>query len=154
MSVRVRLSGRGKRAYLLYASSRIRPLRVLFVTPRYAPYVGGVEQHVAEVGRRLAASGCSVCVLTTDPGGKLPSEENVDGVTIRRVRAWPRSRDYCFAPGIFRSVAAGGEDWDIVHVQSYHTLVAPLAMLGARRASAPVPPHLPRRRALSRDRDG
>jgi glycogen synthase len=112
-------------------------LRVLFVTPRYNPSVGGVEQHVAEVGRRLAVSGCTVGVLTTDLTGKLPSEETVDGVTIRRVRAWPRTRDYFFAPGVFTSIAAGGDEWDIVHVQSYHTLVAPLAMLGARRARLP-----------------
>ncbi|HET7509671.1 MAG TPA: glycosyltransferase family 4 protein, partial [Solirubrobacterales bacterium] len=52
-----------------------------------------------------------------------------DGVQIRTLRAWPRGRDWYFAPGLWR--AMGKEKWDLVHVQSYHTLVAPLAMLRA-----------------------
>src|SRR5439155_21669134 len=115
---------------------RPRP-RVLMVTPRYAPYVGGVEQHVYEVARRLAAAGCRVCVLTTDPANSLSPVENAAGVSIRRVRAWPRGRDYYFSPAIYREIVAGRGDWDIVHIQSYHTLVAPLAMLAARRAGLP-----------------
>ncbi len=38
--------------------------------------------------------------------------------------------------------------WSVVHVQSYHTLVAPLAMLRALAARHPLRGHLPRRRAL------
>lgn len=110
---------------------------MLLVTPRYAPLVGGVEQHVHEVGVRLASSGCRVGILTTDPGRGLPAHEEVDGVTIRRVPARPRSRDYYFAPGIYQQIVAGRRDWDVVHVQSYHTFVAPLAMLAALRAGLP-----------------
>jgi glycosyltransferase involved in cell wall biosynthesis len=111
------------------------PLRVLFVTPRYQPYTGGVETHVAQVARRVAAAGAAVTVLTTDVGRTLPREEQRDGVTIRRVRAYPARRDYYFAPELYRAIAQG--PWDIVHVQSYHTLVAPLAMLAACRARLP-----------------
>ena len=39
-------------------------LRLLMVTPRYFPYVGGVETHVYEVARRLADVGVEVTVLT------------------------------------------------------------------------------------------
>jgi glycogen synthase len=112
-------------------------LRVLMVTPRFPPYVGGVEQHVYEVSRRLTSSGCRVSVLTTDLTGEMPALEEVGGVTIRRVRAWPRRGDYYFAPGIYRAIIAGRSDWDVVHVQSYHTFVAPLAMLAARRVGLP-----------------
>jgi glycosyltransferase involved in cell wall biosynthesis len=52
-----------------------------------------------------------------------------------RLRAWPKGSDFYFTPDLY-SVIAGG-DWDIVHVQSYHTLVAPLAMLAALRAKIP-----------------
>jgi glycogen synthase len=112
-------------------------LRVLMVTPRYPPYVGGVEQHVFEVARRLASGGCRVSVLTTDPTGEMPQFEEAGGVSVRRVRAWPRRGDYYFAPGIYRAIVTGRSDWDVVHVQSYHTFVAPLAMLGALRATVP-----------------
>ncbi len=110
-------------------------LRVLFVTPRYYPYTGGVETHVAQVARRMACAGVTAAVLTTDLRGTLPREEQIDGVTIRRVRAYPASSDIYLAPDIYRMIAPG--EWDIVHVQSYHTLVAPLAMFAAWRAQLP-----------------
>lgn len=112
-----------------------RPLRVLMVTPRYFPYTGGSETHVYETARRLALSGSEVTVLTTDPGGKLATEEVLEGVHIRRVRAWPARKDYYFAPSLYRIITRG--DWDVIHCQSYHTLVAPLAMFAAIRAKIP-----------------
>lgn len=104
-------------------------LRVLMVTPRSPLGQGGVERHVAEVSRRLAAGGSEVEVLCADPGGPALSSQEHDGVEIRAVRAWPADRDYYLAPGIWKQM--GRRRWDIVHVQSYHTLVAPLAMLRA-----------------------
>ena len=112
-----------------------RPLRVLFVTPRYFPFMGGIETHVHEVAQRLVAAGVDVTVLTTDPSGKLPAREEVAQVTIRRVRAWPARRDYYFAPDIARIIAR--EPWDLIHCQGIHTLVPPLAMLAAVRARIP-----------------
>lgn len=109
--------------------------RVLMVTPRYFPCMGGVETHVYEVARRLAALGVQITVLTTDLSGQLPIIEKVDGVTIQRVRAWPANRDFYWAPDIYRIIQEGG--WDVVHLQSYHTLVAPLAMFAAVRAKIP-----------------
>ena len=110
-------------------------LRMLMATPRYFPFMGGVENHVYEVARRLARQGVDITVLTTDTSGQLPADELSEGIKIRRVRAWPTQRDYYFAPDVYRLIRRG--DWDIVHIQSYHTLVAPLAMLAARRARIP-----------------
>jgi glycosyltransferase involved in cell wall biosynthesis len=104
-------------------------LRVLMVTPRSPLAQGGVERHVMEVSRRMAAAGVQVEVLCADPELKRATSEDRDGVRIRTVRAWPRGRDWYFAPGIWREM--GRERWDLVHIQSYHTLVAPLAMLRA-----------------------
>ena len=101
--------------------------RVLMVTPLSPLSQGGVERHVMEVSRRLAAAGSTVEVLCTEPGGPPVQEQHRDGVTIRTVRAWPANRDWCLAPRIWREMSR--RSWDIVHIQSYHTLVAPLAML-------------------------
>jgi glycosyltransferase involved in cell wall biosynthesis/GT2 family glycosyltransferase len=103
--------------------------RVLMVTPRSPLEQGGVERHVMEVSRRMAAAGVRVEVLCTDPEATETSSETRDGLRIRTVRAWPRGRDWYLAPGIWREM--GREKWDLVHLQSYHTLVAPLAMLRA-----------------------
>ncbi len=110
-------------------------MRVLLVTPRYFPFMGGIETHVHEVGKRLAAAGVDVTVLTTNPGERLPAREEIDRVQIRRVRAWPANRDYYFAPEVARVIRQ--ESWDLVHCQGVHTLVAPLAMLAALRARIP-----------------
>ena len=118
------------------SSSRpARPLRVLQVTARAAPLVGGVETHVAEVSRRLLARGLDVHVLTTDTTGQLPRRDETDGVPVERVPAYPREADWRFAPGIASRVANGG--WDVVHVQCYHTLVPPIAMAAAARSRTP-----------------
>jgi glycosyltransferase involved in cell wall biosynthesis len=111
------------------------PARLLMVTPRFSPEVGGVERHVEEVAGRLAADGCDVTVLCTDRSGALPRVEPRDGYVVERVRAWPAKRDYHFAPAIYQRIVHGG--WDLVHVQSYHTLVAPLAMAAAARTRTP-----------------
>ena len=112
-----------------------RPLRVLEVTARYIPFIGGVENHVYQVSRRLAKAGVDITVLTTDSGRQLESSEIVEGVKIERVSAWPANRDYYFAPNIYRKIMEN--KWDVVHVQCYHTLVPPLAMLAALNAHIP-----------------
>ena len=107
------------------------------VTPRFAPLVGGVETHTAEVAKRMVATGHAVTVLTTDPSGRLPAVADFDGVRVQRVRAWPAHRDYYLAPGLLRVIVGRRKQWDIMHCQSYHTAVAPLAMLAASAAGIP-----------------
>jgi glycosyltransferase involved in cell wall biosynthesis len=116
-------------------STPAKPLRVLMVTPRFFPEMGGVENHVFQVAGRLARAGVQITVLTTDREGKLPPCEQVNGVLVRRARAWPAQRDYYLAPEIYQYIQQ--YEWDLIHIQSYHTLVAPLAMYAARHAQVP-----------------
>ncbi len=116
----------------------IHPLNVLMVTARYFPYMGGIETHVHEVGRRLAQRGVNITVLTTAPHvstGPLPGEETVEGMRIIRIQAWPPERDYYIAPEIFTLIKRGA--WDLVHCQGCHTFVPPMAMLAAKEAKIP-----------------
>jgi len=110
-------------------------MRLLYVTPRFAPLVGGAETHVREVATRLALRGHEVRVLTCDAGLNLPAHESLDGFEVERIRAWPRGRDYYFAPALYSKIASSGAD--VVHVHNYHTFVAPLAMLAARLTGIP-----------------
>lgn len=109
--------------------------RVLMVAVRYYPFMGGVETHIYEAGRRLAANGLDLTVITHDPDGKLPDEEIVNGVRILRIKGWPSQRDFCIAPDLVRQIESG--NWDIVHCQGYHTLFTPLAMAAAWKAGVP-----------------
>ncbi len=110
-------------------------LRILQVTPTYAPELGGVSVCVSEVSRRLVERGRDVEVLTIDPYGELAVRESIDGVPVQRVRSWPRGADYRFAPRLADSVHRS--PCDVLHVQCYQTLVAPTAMLAAARAGIP-----------------
>jgi glycosyltransferase involved in cell wall biosynthesis len=110
-------------------------VRVLQVTPNFAPHVGGVETHVQEVSQRLVALGLEVEVVTADPTHLLAQRELIAGVPVRRLPAHPRDRDWMLSPALPSVIRSGG--WDLIHIQSYHTLFAPTAMAAAARARIP-----------------
>lgn len=91
--------------------------------------------HVREVSRRLLARGVRVSVITGDAGGRLPERECVDGIDVRRLRAWPPRTDLHYLPGLAKALREAAPD--VVHVQGIHTLTAPLAMVAASRAGLP-----------------
>lgn len=104
-------------------------MRILIVTPRDPRTQGGVERHVAEVARRHAAAGHEVLVLCGDAEGEAPRTERVEGYEIRVLPAHPRGRDWFLVPALWREIRRARPE--IVHLQSYHTLVPPLAMVRA-----------------------
>jgi glycosyltransferase involved in cell wall biosynthesis len=105
-------------------------MRILMVTARCWPFIGGIETHVREVGSRMAADGHQVTVLTTDPTGALADSETLDGMSVARVKAWPKGRDYFISPGMFPAISRY-QTWDIIHFQGYNTFVAPIGMAAA-----------------------
>jgi len=114
------------------------PLRVLMVTPRFFPFMGGIETHVYEVGCRLVHDGVDVTVLTTrprTPSQVLPRKESIEGMHVLRVHSWPAESDYHVAPEMYSIIQQG--NWDLVHCQGCHTFVPPLAMLAAKQAHIP-----------------
>lgn len=110
-------------------------MRILMVAARCYPLIGGIETHIQEVGPRLVARSHAVDVLTTDPSGELPVEEDVRGMRVRRVRAWPRELDLYVAPGIYTAIRRGV--WDLIHFQGYNSFVAPIGLLAAVRGDLP-----------------
>jgi glycosyltransferase involved in cell wall biosynthesis len=112
------------------------PVRVLMVTARFLPDVGGTETHTYEVARRMALrADLELTVLTTDRSGSRPACEDLDGFTVVRCRSYPRRRDYYFSPGVYRQIING--NYDVIHCQGIHTAVPVLAMAAARRKRVP-----------------
>jgi glycosyltransferase involved in cell wall biosynthesis len=105
------------------------------VCARYLPLTGGVETHVFETSRRIAESGYDVRILTTDTTGALPNRAQMGRVPVVRVPAWPRWSDVRFAPSVYAEIVA--DNCDLVHIQGYNTLVAPVAMMAALRSGKP-----------------
>ncbi|MEV1128802.1 glycosyltransferase family 4 protein [Agromyces sp. NPDC049794] len=56
--------------------------RVALVSSSYAPYIGGVEEHVRQVARELQADGVAVEVWTVDRGESL-GVRDAEGVIVR-----------------------------------------------------------------------
>lgn len=110
-------------------------MRILMVAARCYPFMGGIETHIQEVGPRLVARGHEVDVLTTDPSRQLPAEEQVRGMHVQRVPAWPKNRDFYVAPGIYAAIRRGA--WDLIHFQGYNTFVVPIGLLAAVRGGLP-----------------
>ncbi len=106
------------------------------VTSRYPPLVGGVETHVNEVARRMAARGVDVSVLTTDLRGDLPPFEQHGNLTVQRFPAWPRRADLYVSPALLHEVAR--TRYDLVHVQGVNNLLPPTALASVQRAGVPT----------------
>jgi glycosyltransferase involved in cell wall biosynthesis len=111
-------------------------MRILMVAARCHPFMGGIETHIQEVGPRLVARGHVVDVLTTDPSGELPVEEEVRGMNVHRVPAWPKNLDLYVAPGIYPAIRRGA--WDLIHFQGYNTFVVPIGLLAAIHRDLPI----------------
>ena len=69
-------------------------MRILHITPDYHPAAGGGELWIREVSERLAARGHDVTVLALNSRGirdnrgqNLPSEDVLNGVTLRRLNS-------------------------------------------------------------------
>ncbi|WP_174589772.1 glycosyltransferase family 4 protein [Methanocella conradii] len=98
-------------------------MRIAEVCPRYRPYIGGVETHVEEISKRLARMGHDVTVLSTDPSGKLPKSEIIDGVRVLRFAAFAPGDAYYFSTGL-RSYMKKVDGYDVVHAHGYHAFPA------------------------------
>lgn len=102
-------------------------MRILHVVRQYSPGIGGLETYVAMLAREQRRRGHDVGVLTLDrifggDGARLPAEQIVDGIPVRRV-AWHGSRRYPLAPAMAGRL--GGAD--IVHVHGVDSIVDVLA---------------------------
>jgi glycosyltransferase involved in cell wall biosynthesis len=91
--------------------------RIAQVCLKYHPVIGGVEVYVQEASRRLVYSyKHDVDVLTTDPSGKLPKEDLVDGITVKRFRSLT---PYYLSPGLNRYLKENSPNYDIIHAHEY-----------------------------------
>jgi glycosyltransferase involved in cell wall biosynthesis len=112
-----------------------RAMKVLMATAVYVPYPGGTAIHTHEVATRLVELGADVTVVGTSPEPHFERERHEGDLRILCVRSWPPHRDYYFAPKLAGLVRDAGAD--VIHLQGYHTAVAPIVMLAALRARVP-----------------
>lgn len=116
-------------------------MRIVQVTPRYPPRVGGVEAHVEALATELAARGHSVTVVSTDRRHGERSREFADGVEIHRLWSLAPDEALHLAPGVVPVVRSLAEQADVVHVHNYHSLPLSLAAFATEKTPLVATPH-------------
>jgi len=105
-----------------------RPPRILLVTPRYPPAIGGVERVVEMLVAGLVKRRLTVGVVTTDPTGTLPGVEVHDDLEVRRFSTIRHDEVFFLSPSLAVWLLREAGRFDLIHAHSYHT---PLALVGA-----------------------
>jgi glycosyltransferase involved in cell wall biosynthesis len=130
------------------SSNSSRPLRIVHVSPAYAPLVGGAERLLQAVSERLVQRGHHVTVLTFDcstlpdlgatRGAGLPKQETLNGVRVIRVdpsegRVTRLLQWWLRQPGGWRSAAFLFQDKDLFALSRPNgmSMLLPLSRLKA-----------------------
>ena len=116
-------------------------MKVAVVCPRYYPFIGGVEKRVKEVSERLVRKGFEIEVLTTDPTSRLKEEEIINGVKVKRFKAWAPSDAYYFSNSLKQYLKKNSDKYDILDVHNYHALPALYAAEAKRNNKLIFTPH-------------
>ncbi|MFZ8837798.1 MAG: glycosyltransferase family 4 protein [Pyrobaculum sp.] len=116
-------------------------MRILLVTPRYYPNIGGVEYVVKSTAERFAALGHETTVVTGDPKADKPLEEEINGVYVIRWPTWAPSGAYHIPKKrnqLRNLLQRLLNDADAVHIHSAHAVLTVWAAVAARRIDPDV----------------
>lgn len=92
-------------------------MKVLQVCPRYYPDIGGLETHIQNISEILSRK-YDVTVFTGDPSGRLPREEEINDVLVKRFKSFSPSDAYHISFEMARELKKA--EFDIVHGHNYH----------------------------------
>ena len=99
-----------------------------------------METHVYEISKRLAKH-FEVEVLTTDPNGKYPKVEEINGITVRRFKSIAPSNSYYFSLEMYRFLKRHSSNYDIIHAHNYHAFPALFVALTKGKNKLVFTPH-------------
>lgn len=116
-------------------------MKLALTCARYHPQIGGVETHVRELSERLVKKGFEIDVLTTDYTGKLPREDIINEVRVRRFKSMAPGEAYYFSRGLQRYLKENSDRFDIVHAHSYHAFPSLYAAQAKGRNRLVFTPH-------------
>ncbi len=116
-------------------------MRIVYVTSKYYPWIGGVGYVIKSVAERLAKMGHEVMVVTGEPEAEKPYEEEINGVKVIRWPTWAPSGAYHIPHmrsqlrNLLRKLL---NDADVVHVHSAHAVLTVWAAAAVRRINPGV----------------
>jgi len=121
-------------------------MKIIQVTQRFFPAIGGVETYVYNIAKKLVEKGHEVTVYTSDllkdnPQIRLlySEKDKVDGIRIRRFKAFrllPEIEASTLMPSMITSLLK--EEADIIHAHGYYYFPAYLAALARHITGIPL----------------
>lgn len=125
-------------------------MRVLELTQRFPPAIGGVEEHVFQLATRLRKDSVDIEVVTTDlltdtPFSRLRENGSLFPFPVFRVRAWKIAEAPhglgIVSPAMLRVALSRGADVVHAHAYGYFPSVVGSAQRLLRRSAFVVTPH-------------
>lgn len=89
-------------------------MRIAQVASRYYPEIGGMETHIKEISEHLSKLNNEVTVLTMYPSGRLPEEEVINDVLIKRFKSINLS-SFRFSGGLTKYLSKNSTNFDVIH---------------------------------------
>jgi glycosyltransferase involved in cell wall biosynthesis len=114
-------------------------MKILQITPLYYPSLGGVQLHVQSISEALSKLGHQVVVTTVAHDRKLPRNEMLGGVEIRRFPALG-PQTYHIPIGLFRYLKQKGSEFDVLHAHNIGGLPLLLTALACPERTV-ITPH-------------
>lgn len=120
-------------------------MKIIQVTQRFFPAIGGVETHVYNIAEKLVEKGHEVTVYTSDllrdnPQIRLCNvKDTVNGIRIRRFKAFkllPKIEASTVMPSMITALSK--EKADIIHAHGYRYFPAYLAALARHITEIPM----------------
>ena len=102
-------------------------MRILAINCTDITQIGGINYSIKRVSEELVKRGHECYVLSINPGS-LPSEENINGVNVIRVKSPISKHLYWFSPSMARFLRKNlGKSLkpDIAHIHDYRSLLTP-----------------------------
>jgi glycosyltransferase involved in cell wall biosynthesis len=106
-------------------------MRIIHVTPRYFPNIGGVETFAKELCEGLFSKGFDISIYTLDQGNGLSSQQYVNGILVKRYRPLVGDPAFIPPPSFLRDLR--NEVPAIIHVHNLQTLLPLFVSLVKRK---------------------
>jgi glycosyltransferase involved in cell wall biosynthesis len=113
----------------------VKPLRLVFVTRRFWPLIGGSEKLMANLAVELAGRGCRVTVLTSRWRPRWPERISFHELPVVRLAAPPQRgwKTFLYMRAVARWLKQNRDEYDLVYVSGLrHEAYAALRAVGGR----------------------
>lgn len=128
-------------------------MKIMMITVRFPPALGGTEKHVFLISRELMKRGNMVTVYTTNSMSiedtsiiknvskmklsNILQEENIESIKIKRFEIFFRYWSFLYVPELFRRIRKDIHEFDIIHSHVYHATTSLIGCYYAKKMNKP-----------------